>query len=108
MTYDYNATKKANFEITCNGKYILEIFPDEYLALNKELVEQRHPKLQAILAGYPADEIDVKIAQIAAYCEVMLDGDYDLAARRQLCDILLKRLIELREPEVVQNIIQLN
>lgn len=82
-----------------NGKYIFEFFPEEYIALDRELRTQNHPKLQAILAGYPADEIDIKLAQIAAYCEVMLDGVYEVVERSKLCKILLERLILLREPE---------
>ena len=84
------------------------MFPQEYIDLNKELATQRHPKIQAILAGYPTDEIDIKLAQIAAYCEVMLDGDYDLAARMKLCKILTEKLILMREPEAGSIILPFN
>lgn len=91
-----------------NGKYVFELFPQEYIDLNIELATQNHPKIQAIVAGYPPDEIDIKLAQIASYCEVMLDGDYSLENRIQLCRILKEKLILLREPEIAQSIILLN
>lgn len=88
-----------------NGKYIFELFPQEYIDLNMELAIHNHPKIQAIVAAYPMDEIDIKLAQIASYCEVMLDGDYSLENRIQLCRILKEKLILLREPEIGQTII---
>lgn len=80
-----------------NGKYTFELFPQEYIDLNLELCTGFHPKLEKIIQGYPMDAMDIKLAQIAAYCEVMLDGDYTLESRRDLCRILKERLILLRE-----------
>lgn len=79
-----------------NGKIVFELFPQEYLDLNAELCTGYHPKIEFI-SQYPPDELDLKLAQIAAYCEVMLDGDYDLEARIKLCKILKEKLIEKRE-----------
>lgn len=82
---------------TTNGKYIFEIFPDEYIDLNIELNSDYHPKLQRILAQHGVDDIDMKLAQIASYCQVLLDGDYTLDDRIKLCKILKEKLILLRE-----------
>lgn len=90
-----------------NGKYIFELYPKEYIDLNAELITGYHPKLE-FLGGYPMDEIDIKLAQIAAYCEVMLDGDYTLENRMQLCKILTEKLMLKREYPQAQNIILLN
>lgn len=79
-----------------NGKYIFELFPPEIIALDAELRTGYHPKIEFI-SNYPADEIDIKLAQIAAYCEVMLDGDYELKDRMALCKILTEKLILKRE-----------
>ena len=79
-----------------NGKYVFELFPQEYIDLNKELLTPYHPKLDFI-QQYPMDEIDIKLAQIAAYCEVMLDGDYTLENRIKLCKVLTEKLISKRE-----------
>lgn len=84
---------------------IYEFFPDEYLALERELRTDYHPKLVAILGQYPVDEVDIKLAQTAAYCEVILDGDYNLEDRIQLCRILKEKLIlkrELPKTQVIQ------
>lgn len=86
---------------------IHEYFPQEYIDLDKELSSGYHPKLEFI-AGYPADEIDIKLAQIAAYCEVALEDDYTLNDRIKLCGILATKLKEKREYPEAQKIILLN
>ena len=83
--------------MTTNGKYIIETFPTEYLDLNRELATDYHPKLQVILAGVGMDDLDMKLAHIASYCEVMLDGVYDLESRMQLCKVLKEKLVLKRE-----------
>lgn len=98
-------SKPDQFKNFGNGKIIFEIFPDEYLALNRELCTQKHPKLQNILAQCGAEDIDMKLAQIASYCSVVMDGCYTLEDRIKLCKILKEKLILLREPEVAQTII---
>jgi hypothetical protein len=98
----------SDFQITTNGKYVFEIFPDEILALDKELNTGYHPRLDFI-RQYPTDEIDIKLAQIAAYCEVVLDGDYSLKDRMKLCKILTEKLILKREdPNASKIIISIN
>lgn len=101
MSYDYNKTLKDNFELTSNGKYTLEMFPQEYIDLNREIATGNHPKLHAILASCSAEDIDLKLAHIASYCQVVMDGDYTLESRMKLCKILKDKLILLREPENV-------
>jgi len=82
------------------------MFPLEYQELQKELSTGLHPRLYPILAQHGADDLDMKLAQIAAYCEVALDGVYTLDERRKLCDILRERLVLLRErPPETQHII---
>lgn len=90
-------------------RIILEFFPPEYIALQRELVfGEYHPKLVPILANLNANDIDMKLAHIAAYCEVALDGEYDFEGRIQLCKILLERLITLRKYPQAQTIVQLH
>ena len=90
-----------------NGKYTFELFPQEYIDLNKELYEGGHDKICNILGQYSADEVDIKLAQIASYCEVMLDGDYTLENRMQLCKILKEKLVLMR-PQQKSQVILLN
>lgn len=84
---------------------VFEIFPDEYIALNRELRTQNHPLLQETLARICAEDVDMKLAHIASYCEVVMDGDYTLDDRLKLCTILTQKLILLREVEGVQIIL---
>lgn len=83
-----------------NGKYVFELFPQEMIDLQKELATPYHPDLCNILAGYPAEETDIKFAQIASYCGVMLDGIYTFEDKVKLAKILTEKLILLRkDPE---------
>lgn len=89
-----------------NGKVRFELFPEGYIALNKELATGLHPKLEKLLANHPADETDIKLAEIANYCLIALDATYTLAERDKLCFILAGRLEALRELPSPQVIIQ--
>ena len=84
-------------EIFSNGKVIFEFFPEGFIVLQKELATGLHPKLEKLLANHPADETDIKLAEIASYCSVALDATYTLAERDKLCYILAGRLEVLRE-----------
>lgn len=72
---------------------IAEMFPESYIELDKELRTGYHPELERILSGVNIDDLDLKLGHIAAYCEVVLDGDYPLADRIKLCDMLREKLI---------------
>lgn len=73
----------------------INIWPDELIQLNRETMN--HPKLMERLANHPSTEWEVKIAEIANYCEVIVDGDYMPEQMIQLSGILLRKLIERRE-----------
>jgi hypothetical protein len=90
-----------------NGKYTFEMFPEGYIALNKELATGLHTKLYALLANHPnANDVDVRLSEIALYCRVVLDGTYTLAERDKLCYILAGRLEVLRDVAPPQVILQ--
>ncbi len=94
-----------------DGKHVFELFPVEYVELNVEMAQACHPKLHAAIAAAGAtmqDDVDLKLALIAAYCEVMMDDIYTLEDRIRLCKILKEKLILLREPEESQTIQLLN
>ena len=76
---------------------IYEIFPAEYIALQRELLTGYHPQLEKILEQHGPEDIDMKLAQIASYTGVILDDVYTLDERRKLCDLLRERLIPMRE-----------
>lgn len=71
------------------------IWPDELIALNREI--PNHPKLMERLANHPMPEWEIKLAETALYCEVIVDGDYLPEQIISLCEILLVKLIERRE-----------
>jgi hypothetical protein len=98
-------TEFGKQETWTNGKMRFEMFPEGYQALNRELATGLHPKLEKLLANHRADDVDVKLAEIASYCQVILDGTYTLAERDKLCFILAGRLEVLREIPQSQNII---
>ena len=88
-----------------NGKYRFELFPEGYIALNRELATRLHPKLEVLLKNHSVDDVDIKLAEIASYCSVVLDGTYTIEERDRLCFILAGRLEVLREIPDSQNIV---
>jgi hypothetical protein len=69
----------------------IETFPEEVLALQEEV--QQHPELLKQLCQLPAgSDIGDKLGEIAAYCEVILDGMYDNDSLLHLCGVLLKKM----------------
>ena len=63
------------------------MFPEAVLKFQEEL--QHHPELMAQLARYPSNETEVRMAAVATYLEVALDGLYTI---EELCKVLLPRL----------------
>lgn len=72
----------------------LEFFPESRIALSREI--QYHPALLALLQNHAQAEFEIIIAEIAAYCEVVLDGIYTQESIDKLCDILYWKLREKR------------
>lgn len=103
-TLNLPQTEYGKQESWTNGKIRFEMFPEGYIALNKELATGLHPKLEKLLANHPADETDIKLAEIASYCSIALDATYTLAERDKLCFILAGRLEVLRELPPAQTV----
>lgn len=72
------------------SKVTLSYFSPSRLALAKEI--KNHPELIRLLGNHPAAEFEVKLAEIATYCEVILDGDYSPHDLDGLCDLLVRKL----------------
>ena len=89
-------------------RQILEFFPHEYLVLQKEVFSEYHPRLHSILQQINAEDLDMKLAHIASYCEVVLDGSYTLEDRIKLCVILTEKLMLKREVPEAQVILPLH
>lgn len=74
------------------GKYILDMFPIEFVELNKEV--SLHPGLMEYLAAKPQLDFYEKLAEIATYCGILVDGKY---SREQLAVICHALIMDLRE-----------
>jgi hypothetical protein len=73
----------------------INLFPECFIQLQAELTH--HPRLQEILQQQPGTEWEIRLAQIAHYCSVILDGDYLPEDVERVCEILRIKLVELRE-----------
>ena len=85
-------------EIKNRWKHI-NIFPEALIELNIETA--RHDELLLRLSNHPADQWEVKLAEIANYCEVILGGDYLPEEIEKLCVILTTRLVTIRKAKLV-------
>lgn len=72
------------------SKIKLDYFSPERIALAREL--RNHPELCKLLANHASDEFEIKLAEIATYCEVILDGQYTQHDLDGLCDLLVRKL----------------
>ena len=70
----------------------LEFFASSRIALNLEL--RNHPPLMEKLAAYESSDFPGKIGEVAAYCEVMVEGTYMPSELDRLCEILFFKLQE--------------
>lgn len=84
---------------------ILEFFPDGLIALQKELATGFHPTLVQKLGNHRPEDWEIKIAEIALHCSVILDDTYQVEDLDKLGFILAGRLEVLREVIPAQNII---
>lgn len=77
----------------------INIWPDELIQLNQEI--RNHPILMSLLANHErndaVNEWETKLAEIAVYCEVILDGTYNEEELVKLCGILKVKLVERRQ-----------
>lgn len=73
----------------------INIWPDELINLQREIAH--HPDIQKLLANHPVAEWEVKLAEIALYCEVIVDGHYEPEEIKKLCGILERKLKERRK-----------
>lgn len=72
----------------------LQFFSEERVILSMETRE--HPELLALLSDKDVTDFELQLAQIAAYCEVIMDGEYLPQDIAHLCTILIHKLREKR------------
>lgn len=83
------------------GKVTLEFFSPARIALAQEVT--KHPDLIALLQKHPQNEFEILLAEIAHYCEVVLDGDYTPDDLDRICSICTARLRKLHSPIILLN-----
>lgn len=83
------------------GRVVIEMFHEDRIALDREI--QNHPALMERLVNHPADEFEMRLAEIAAYCEVVLHGDYLAKDLDHLCGVLVKKLRAKSSPIIILN-----
>ena len=71
-----------------------EYFPEVYIALNKEVLN--HPTLMERLAKHPEAEFEIKLAEVAAYCLIAVDGEFFPKDLEKLAELCLTRLQKLK------------
>ena len=81
------------------GRVRIEMFHQNRIDLDREV--RAHPVLMELLANQPSDEFEMRLAQIASYCEVLLHGDYLPSDLDHLCGILYKKLVGKRTPLIL-------
>lgn len=65
-------------------------FSEALIELNREVAN--HPELVELLARQESPEMEVRLAEIAAYCEIVLDGFYDQHDIAKIADECIRRL----------------
>ncbi len=75
------------------SKRELHYFPEAAIALNEEIAKNHH-ELANLLAQYPNRPLEVKVATVAAYCNIMVDGWFQENDLDKLIHLLLKKLKE--------------
>ena len=79
----------------------LVFFPEGAIALQNEIY-LNHPDLLKLLSKYPHRDLETKMATVAAYCNVAVDGYFREKDLEGLFHLLLKKLQE-RSTLIVQS-----
>ena len=66
------------------------MFSQARQALAKEIIE--HPKLMDVLSTNPTADFEEKLAAVAAYCGIAVDGEFTQKEVDTLCELCLKEL----------------
>ena len=71
-----------------------DYFPEELIALHREI--QNHPPLLKLLAEQEDKDVYIQILEIAAYCKILVAGEYTRDDMLNLCEMLTKKLMSMR------------
>ena len=74
----------------------LVFFPAEVIALNRELATGLHKPLEELLVAFGQNDLGDRLACIAAYCDIVVDGLYAGDQIAKLAGILYEKLLSKR------------
>ena len=80
-----------------NPVYVM--FPEELTILHREI--QQHPKLLKLLHEQADKDVYIQILEIAAYCKILVAGEYTRDDMLKLCTMLTTKLMSMRTLIVV-------
>lgn len=67
------------------------MYPEAAIAVDTE-IHQNHPELLKLLSKYPSRHLESKVAAIAAYCGLALDGTFTEKDLEKLFQMLYDKL----------------
>lgn len=73
---------------------VYSMFPQEITELHKEI--HKHPELLKILHEQANKDVYIQLMEIAAYCKILVAGDYTHADMLNLCTVLTNKLQSMR------------
>jgi len=78
-----------------NGKKLVyEMFPAQIMDLYREI--QHHPNLLKLLHDQDNKDVYIQLMEIAAYCEIVVIGDFTRQDILELCTAMTKKLYSRR------------
>ena len=86
-------------KITVKDNSRLAFFSMERIGLQQEL--KHHPVLVDLLQKHAPDNFEMRLAEIAAYCGLILDGDYVAQDFDNICEICRHKLWSKRSPIIL-------
>jgi len=69
-----------------------DYFTESEIALSREI--GNHPILMERLSKHPPQEKEIRLAEVASYCDIVLDGTYSPDDLDRLCWVLWRKLKE--------------
>ena len=85
-----NLMKVIGIEMAKLDRRTLVFFSPVRNALNREIIN--HPALMEKLRQQPTAEFEIRLASIAAYCGIALDGEYIQSELDEVCELCLEEL----------------
>lgn len=89
------------FNVLNLKKPVFAFFPKEIIELNKEI--SNHPALQKLLSNQPSNELEIRVAEIAAYCKIGVDAHFSREEFVKLCGMCLNELRKKRGMPIVSS-----